>query len=333
MNQNTISFQQIYDEYAKDVYRFSYWLSGDVAEAKDMTSEAFVRAWTATLEIRHESVKAYLFAIARNQYLQNKRNKKKFTAIDEAMQDTSFQPDKAAEARSDLEETLKAMQTLSEIDRTVLIMRAQDEFSYEEIARSTGLSVSAVRVKVFRVESRFRESCKRHAGLVSEQHSTRTPKRGCGEIAGENTKVIESTFIRDGVRNIMLSRSVLLCLHRRKILLAICTSARERNDLWRVRRRSLGSVCRHETENERPLSMRPRSRKNAKQKNKQSFSVHSQAAGKTINGEFYEIVHFSFHRRHNLDHDCNRGGAVTIQHSVDSVEAGGADVQIKRQPG
>jgi len=155
MNQNAISFRQIYDKYAKDVYRFSYWLSGDVAEAKDMTSEAFVRAWTATSEIRHESVKAYLFAIARNQYLQNKRNKKKFTAIDEAMQDTSFQPDKAAEVRSDLEETLKAMQTLPEIDRTVLIMRAQDELSYEEIARSTGLSVSAVKVKVFRARAKL----------------------------------------------------------------------------------------------------------------------------------------------------------------------------------
>ena len=88
---------------------FSYWLSGDVAEAKDMTSEAFVRAWTATSEIRNESVKAYLFAIARNQYLQNIRKNKKFEQIDEAIQDTSLQPDTSAEVRSDLETTLKAL--------------------------------------------------------------------------------------------------------------------------------------------------------------------------------------------------------------------------------
>jgi RNA polymerase sigma-70 factor, ECF subfamily len=150
MSQNTISFQQIYDQYAKDVYRFSYWLSGDVAEAKDMTSEAFVRAWTATSEIRSESVKAYLFAIARNQYLHNKRRNKKFTTLDETLQDTSLQHDNATEVRSDLELTLKALQTFPEIDRSVLLMRAQDELSYEEIARLTGLSVSAVKVKVFR---------------------------------------------------------------------------------------------------------------------------------------------------------------------------------------
>ncbi len=155
MGQDAISFQQLYNQYAKDVYRFSYWLSGDVAEAKDMTSEAFVRVWTGTSEIRNESVKAYLFAIARNQYLQNKRKKKKFAPIDEKMPDPSLQPDKAAEVRSDLEATLKALQTLPEIDRTVLIMRAQDDLSYEEIARSTGLSVSAVKVKVFRTRAKL----------------------------------------------------------------------------------------------------------------------------------------------------------------------------------
>ncbi len=155
MGQDMISFKHLYNQYAKDVYRFSYWLSGDVAEAKDMTSEAFVRVWTATSEIRNESVKAYLFAIARNQYLQNKRKKKKFAPIDEAMQDTALQPDKASEVHSDLEETLRALRTLPEIDRTVLIMRAQDELSYEEIARSTGLSVSAVKVKVFRARAKL----------------------------------------------------------------------------------------------------------------------------------------------------------------------------------
>ncbi len=155
MSQDAISFQLLYNQYAKDVYRFSYWLSGDVAEAKDMTSEAFVRVWTATSEIRNESAKAYLFAIARNQYLQNKRKNKKFAPIDEEMLDPSLQPDKAAEVRSDLEVTLKALQTLPEIDRTVLIMRAQDDLSYEEIARSTGLSVSAVKVKVFRTRAKL----------------------------------------------------------------------------------------------------------------------------------------------------------------------------------
>ena len=167
MDQDAMSFQDLYKQYAKDVYRFSFWLSGDVAEAKDITSEVFVRAWTATSEIRNESVKAYLFAIARNQYLQNIRRKKKFSPIDDEMHDPSLQPDRAAEINSELEATLKALQTLPEIDRTVLIMRAQDELSYEEIARTTGLSISAVKVKVFRTRAKLNS-------LILSQKGTRS---------------------------------------------------------------------------------------------------------------------------------------------------------------
>jgi RNA polymerase sigma-70 factor, ECF subfamily len=142
MSQDTISFHQLYHKYSKDVFRFSFWLTGDAAEAKDITSETFVRVWTAKTETCVESVKAYLFTITRNLNLQNKCKKKRLAPLEEEMRDTTIQPDEIAEIRSDLAETLKALQLLPDIDRAVLIMRAEDELSYEEIARSTGLSIS-----------------------------------------------------------------------------------------------------------------------------------------------------------------------------------------------
>jgi len=99
--------------------------------------------------------------------LQNIRRKKKFSPIDDEMHDPSLQPDRAAEINSELEATLKALQTLPEIDRTVLIMRAQDELSYEEIARTTGLSISAVKVKVFRTRAKLNS-------LILSQKGTRS---------------------------------------------------------------------------------------------------------------------------------------------------------------
>jgi RNA polymerase sigma factor, sigma-70 family len=155
MSQDTISFHQLHSKYAEDVYRFSFWLTGDADEAKDVTSETFVRVWTSTTEIRVESVKAYLFTIARNLFLQNRRRTKRLTSLDVEMRDPAMQPDRAAEVRSELDEALKALQTLPEIDRAVLIMRVQDELSYEDIARSVGLSVTAVKVKVFRARAKI----------------------------------------------------------------------------------------------------------------------------------------------------------------------------------
>jgi RNA polymerase sigma-70 factor (ECF subfamily) len=97
-------------------------------------------------------------------YLQSKRKKKKFFPLEEEMRDTALQPDQAAEVHSELEEVMKALQTLSEIDRTVLIMRTEDKLSYEEIVRSTGLSISAVKVKVFRARAKLYSLIKEQRG-------------------------------------------------------------------------------------------------------------------------------------------------------------------------
>ncbi len=131
MSNDAISFHQLYTKYANDVYRFSFWLTGDAEEAKDITSETFVRLWTSKAETRHETVKAYLFTIARNLCLQNKRRRKRFVPLDEEMENKSGRPDRTADARLDLEDALNALKTLPEIDRAILVMKAEDELSYE----------------------------------------------------------------------------------------------------------------------------------------------------------------------------------------------------------
>jgi RNA polymerase sigma-70 factor (ECF subfamily) len=155
MSQDVTTFEELYERYANDVYRFAYWLCGDPHDAKDITSETFVRVWTSENETRLESVKGYLFTIARNLHLQQHRKKKRFLPITEENAGTTHSTERLTEDRSELEQTLTALDTLSEIDRTVLIMRAQDELPYDEIATATGLSISAVKVKIFRARAKL----------------------------------------------------------------------------------------------------------------------------------------------------------------------------------
>jgi RNA polymerase sigma-70 factor, ECF subfamily len=63
MDARQTTFHELYSRYAADVYRFAHWLTGNPDDAKDITSETFVRAWTAPEEPRMETVKAYLFTI------------------------------------------------------------------------------------------------------------------------------------------------------------------------------------------------------------------------------------------------------------------------------
>src|SRR5262249_52479329 len=110
-NRSTI-FHELYDRYSDDVYRFAFWLTGNPQDARDITSEAFVRIWTAPEEPRLESVKAYLFTIARNLHLKQKRRSSRLEGLDEEMPDTSASPDVMAEQVDDLRRTLAAVQQL-----------------------------------------------------------------------------------------------------------------------------------------------------------------------------------------------------------------------------
>ena len=62
---------------------------------------------------------------------------------------------------------MAALQLLPEIDRAVLLLRAKEELSYEDIAAVTGLSVTAAKVKVFRARAKLVELLKPKSGEKS----------------------------------------------------------------------------------------------------------------------------------------------------------------------
>ena len=61
-----VSFHLLYERHSRQVFRFALFLSGNVATAEDLTSETFVRAWTARGKFREATVAAYLLTITRN---------------------------------------------------------------------------------------------------------------------------------------------------------------------------------------------------------------------------------------------------------------------------
>lgn len=143
-------FEALYAHYSRDIYRFVLYLCGNHAEAEDITSETFVRAWNATGKIRAATAKSYLFAIARNCYLEGLRRGVRQTQLDETMPDSTANPYADAQRRIELDRVLGVLQQMPEMDRTVVLLRVQKEWSYQEIAGAVGLSLPAVKVKIHR---------------------------------------------------------------------------------------------------------------------------------------------------------------------------------------
>lgn len=152
-----MDLQTLYEQHAAAVFRFAYSLSGDRAIAEDLTSETFIRVWTARDRVDLTTVTGYLLTIARHLYLQGIRRDTRQGVLEIEPADAAPGPHALAEGRAELEAVLSDLQTLPEPDRAALLMRAQDQMSYEEIAAALRISAGTAKVKVHRARRRLAE--------------------------------------------------------------------------------------------------------------------------------------------------------------------------------
>ena len=147
-----MDFSEIYERYARDVHRFSLYLSGNRALAEDLTSETFVHAFCGPSELRVDTVKAYLFAIARNLYRDGLKRQSRQAPIGEAPEHADPAPlaDRIVEDRQALSAVLEAIQKLPEPQREALVLSVDNDMRYDQIAAILGCSVAAVKVRIHR---------------------------------------------------------------------------------------------------------------------------------------------------------------------------------------
>jgi RNA polymerase sigma-70 factor, ECF subfamily len=143
-------FYILYRTYGAVVRRFALFLCGNEALADDITSETFVRAWQARGKIREATVKAYLFTIARNLYRDHLRGRKPMHELDESVCDPGVDLESQTAQKAEVQAVMQMLQQLPEIDRTALLMRVQEEMSYEEIAVALQIPLTTVKVKIHR---------------------------------------------------------------------------------------------------------------------------------------------------------------------------------------
>jgi RNA polymerase sigma-70 factor (ECF subfamily) len=159
-----IDFAGLYREHARELHRFALFLGGDAALADDLVAETFVRLWSARERLDLSTVRGYLYTIARNLFLHDRRRRRTAApaggrgpaeGVLDALPDRRPDPERSALDRDELRATLEALQELPELDRAAILLRADGELGYEEIGAALGLSAGAARVKVHRARQRL----------------------------------------------------------------------------------------------------------------------------------------------------------------------------------
>jgi RNA polymerase sigma factor (sigma-70 family) len=144
---NLEEFNTCVNLHSKIVYRYILKYIADTEMAKDILQESFLKMWIYHKNIKFSKSKSYLFATAYNKMLnQIKKDSKK-----ESINNVNQQIFSHNEQYSDLKEILeKALNQLSEKQKTVFLLRDYGGHTYEEIEKLTDLSKAQVKVTIHR---------------------------------------------------------------------------------------------------------------------------------------------------------------------------------------
>lgn len=142
------------EEYADAVYRFIRGNLMDEERANDIVQDTYEKLWRNVAEINYMGVKSWLFTTSYHNMIDIIRKEKRIV---------SFEPEHEKEMifethYSDLNEILHdALERLTEQQRTSVMLRDFEGYSYKEIGDITGLSEAQVKINIYRGRIALRE--------------------------------------------------------------------------------------------------------------------------------------------------------------------------------
>jgi RNA polymerase sigma factor (sigma-70 family) len=135
------------DSYADRLYRFVLKNMKSVDKANDVVQDTFEKMWEKVSEIENETVKSYMYAVAYNLMLKELK-KASFEVGLEGAQETDSMHN---EQYSDSKEVIKvALQRLPEKQRSALMFRDYEGYSYEAIAKIMQTDKDHIKKYIFR---------------------------------------------------------------------------------------------------------------------------------------------------------------------------------------
>lgn len=146
------AFQEIYGRLAADVRRYLSHLAESPETADDLLQETFLRVHRSRAAYnRAFAVRPWIFGMARNVFLMNRRASSRFSRVHESRDDLNeFGTLPEAEGLGARDEFRKGLSRLSREQAEALLLHHEWGFSFEEISGMLGISTSAARARASR---------------------------------------------------------------------------------------------------------------------------------------------------------------------------------------
>jgi RNA polymerase sigma-70 factor (ECF subfamily) len=183
----TPSWDEVVRTHADRVYRLAYRLSGNRADAEDLTQETFVRVFRSLAEYQPGTFEGWLHRITTNLFLDmvRRRQRIRFDALPEDVNDRLASKEPGPEVAYELNnldpEIQQALASLPEDFRVAVVLCDLEQLSYEEIAATLNVKVGTVRSRIHRGRVLLRNA------LAHRAPGTRMPEPGVDFLPGAST--------------------------------------------------------------------------------------------------------------------------------------------------
>jgi RNA polymerase sigma-70 factor (ECF subfamily) len=140
-------YNECVTSYADNVYRFIVKNLRHEEDARDVVQSAFEKLWIKRSEVENAKSKSYLFTIAYHQMIDHIRKMKRIQLKESFSDEASIYDKPSHNLKKVLEE---ALSKLNETQRSLVLLKDYEGYSYEEIGKITGLNESQVKVYLHR---------------------------------------------------------------------------------------------------------------------------------------------------------------------------------------
>lgn len=130
------------------VFRYALKNLRDKDEAMDIVQASFEKLWVKRDRVEYKTMKSYLFTIAHNAIVDRWRIANRTTEMSEHQENLQVASNHEYKGLKEIIE--QAFATLPSIQRSVIMLRDYEGYSYEEIGEITELNPSQVKVYIFR---------------------------------------------------------------------------------------------------------------------------------------------------------------------------------------
>lgn len=163
-------FAQIFSMHYDHIRNYLYYLSGDITLAEDLSQDAFLQIWHDRNNVSHETVRSYLFTIAKNQYLKYYRRKSIQLNFTNSLilENDNESPEYVIELKEFDLKLQGALAKLPDKTRAVFLMSRIDSMSYKEIAASLTLSEKAIEKHISKALKYLAENVDKN---IKQRHS------------------------------------------------------------------------------------------------------------------------------------------------------------------